>query len=162
MVHGGQGDIATRPSCIEFAKWQCYMRHMATAFSLESFTRQAPLKRAKAIENGLPARVLRDLVKDPAVTIAAVARVVAPRRTLDRRLKENSALSLEESDRLSRFIDLLELTTKVFGSRADAMAWLSEPKDAFEDEIPLNLLRSDAGTRAVEEHLLRIRHGFFA
>jgi putative toxin-antitoxin system antitoxin component (TIGR02293 family) len=135
---------------------------MATAFSLESFTKQAPLKRAKAIEKGLPARVLRDLVKDPAVTVAAVARVVAPRRTLDRRLKDNSALSVEESDRLSRFVDLLALATQVFGSRAEAMAWLSAPKHAFEGEVPLNLLKSDAGTRAVEEHLLRIRYGFFA
>lgn len=135
---------------------------MATAFSLESFTKQAPLRRAKAIEKGLPARVLRDLVKDPAVTLAAVARVVAPRRTLDRRLKENSPLSVEESDRLSRFIDLLNLATQIFGSRGEAMAWLSESKRAFEGEVPLNLLKSDAGTRAVEEHLLRLRYGFFA
>lgn len=120
------------------------------------------MKRAKAIEKGLPARVLRDLVNDPAVTLAAVSHVVAPRRTLDRRLKDNSPLSVEESDRLSRFIDLLGLTVQVFGSRADAMTWLSKPKRAFEGEIPLDLLRSDAGTRAVEEHLLRIRHGFFA
>src|SRR3546814_1184672 len=73
---------------------------MATA--LQNFVEDAPLERARAIARGLPARLVRDLVADPAVTIADVARIVGPRRTIDRRLKDNTPLSPDESDRFAR------------------------------------------------------------
>jgi putative toxin-antitoxin system antitoxin component (TIGR02293 family) len=135
---------------------------MATAFSLEKFIHAPPLKRAEAVAKGLPAKAIRDLVADRAVSLADVARVVGPRRTLDRRLKENRRLSPEESDRLARFAATLDLATRIFGSRAAAMDWLSTPKRRFEGEAPLNLLKSDAGTRIVEEVLEQGRHGFTA
>lgn len=144
------------------AIWQCYIRHMATAFSLDRFTTQSPIERVKAIQKGLPAKAVRDLVADPAVTIADVARVVGPRRTLDRRLKENSALTPEESDRFARFVRILQLATHIFGNRAEAMEWLGTPKIRFEGERPLDLIKTDTGARLIEEVLEQSRHGFSA
>src|SRR3546814_5312749 len=92
---------------------------MATA--LQNFVEDAPLERARAIARGLPARLVRDLVADPAVTIADVARIVGPRRTIDRRLKDNTPLSPDESDRFARFVTVLDLASGIFGSRAAAM-----------------------------------------
>lgn len=135
---------------------------MATALSLGTFTSAPPLKRAEAVARGLPARVLKDLVADEAISLADVARVVGPRRTLDRRLKENKRLSPDESDRLARFVGTLDLAAHIFGSRASAMQWLNAPKRRFGGETPLSLLRSDAGTRLVEEVLEQGRHGFTA
>lgn len=135
---------------------------MATAFSLDRFVKAPPLKRAEAVAKGLPAKALKDLVADRAVSLADVARVVGSRRTLDRRLKENRRLSPEESDRLARFVTTLDLAAHIFGSRAAAMDWLSSPKRRFGGEAPLNLLKSDAGTRIVEEVLEQGRHGFTA
>jgi putative toxin-antitoxin system antitoxin component (TIGR02293 family) len=135
---------------------------MASVLSLKSFSARPPFEQAKAVEKGLPVRVLRDLVTDPAVTIADVARVVGPRRTIDRRLKENADLSPEESDRFARFVMILDLTTNMFGSRAEAMAWLSAPKRQFEGERPLDMLKTDAGTRLIESLLNRARHGMMA
>src|SRR3546814_14272476 len=89
---------------------------MATA--LQNFVEDAPLERARAIARGLPARLVRDLVADPAVTIADVARIVGPRRTIDRRLKDNTPLSPDESDRFARFVTVLDLASGIFGSRA--------------------------------------------
>src|SRR3546814_2700066 len=62
---------------VDFAYWLYYIRQMATA--LQNFVEDAPLERARAIARGLPARLVRDLVADPAVTIADVARIVGPR-----------------------------------------------------------------------------------
>lgn len=145
-----------------FAKWRCYIRHVATVFSLEAFSRQSSLKRVKAIEKGLPIKALRDLIADPVISLAAVSRVVGPRRTLDRRLKENTPLSPEESDRFARFLNILQITTQMFGSRAEAMRWLDSPKRRFEGERPLDLLKTDAGARMIEELILQARHGFLA
>src|SRR3546814_6573662 len=52
---------------VDFANWLYYIRQMATA--LQNFVEDAPLERARAIARGLPARLVRDLVADPAVTI---------------------------------------------------------------------------------------------
>ena len=81
---------------------------MATAFSLDRFARSRPLDRVRAVEKGLPARALRQLAADPAITMADLAQAIGTRRTLDRRLKEDSRLSLEEGDRLDSFIQVLD------------------------------------------------------
>lgn len=130
--------------------------------ALDLFVAAPPLERARAVAAGLPVRAVRDLVADPAVTLADIARVVGPRRTMDRRLKENGRLSPEESDRFARFLGVLELASGIFGGRGAAMRWLGSPKSRFGEERPIDLLASDAGTRLVEEVLEQARHGFTA
>src|SRR3546814_13058622 len=69
---------------IASAIWLCYIRHMATAFSLDEFAAAPLLERAHAVSAGLPAKAVRDLVADPAITLADVARIVGRRRTFTR------------------------------------------------------------------------------
>lgn len=135
---------------------------MATAFSLDKFINAPPLERAAAVAKGLPAKAIRDLVADRAVSLADIARVVGPRRTLDRRLKENKRLSPEESDRLARFVATLDLASEVLGGREVAVGWLTSPKRRFNGQSPLDLLKTNVGTRLVEEVLLQARYGFTA
>ncbi|WP_380875099.1 hypothetical protein ACFB49_03330 [Sphingomonas sp. DBB INV C78] len=135
---------------------------MATAFSLDRFLHAPALDRARGVERGLPAKAVRELVADPAVTLADVARIVAKRRTLERRLADDEALTPEESDRFARFAELLELASDVLGGRAAAMDWLREPKDRFEGISPLDLLRTHSGAQLVENLLLQARHGMLA
>lgn len=135
---------------------------MATHFSLQKFRTAQPLARARAIARGLPAKAVRDLVADKSVTLADVANVVGPRRTLQRRLADDERLTPEESDRLARFITVLDLATDMFGGRRAAMDWMGSPQRRLEGSTPLELLKTDAGTRLVEEVLLQARHGFAA
>lgn len=135
---------------------------MATSFQLDRFVAAPPLEQAEAVAKGLPAKALRDLVADKVVSLADVARVVGPRRTIDRRLKENKRLSPEESDRLARFLTILALASGIFGDRAAAMRWLGAPKRRFEGKSPLDLLKTHAGTRLVEDVLQQARFGFTA
>ena len=58
--------------------------------------------------------------------------------------------------------EVLNLATHIFGCREEAIAWLSEPRCAFDGEIPFGMMASVEGARRVEEHLQRCRHGFFA
>jgi putative toxin-antitoxin system antitoxin component (TIGR02293 family) len=135
---------------------------MATAFSLDKFSKAPPLERAAAVAKGLPAKAIRELVADRVISLADIARVVGPRRTLDRRLKENKRLSPEESDRLARFVGTLDLASEVLGGREVAVGWLTSPKRRFNGQSPLDLLKTDVGTRLVEEVLLQARYGFTA
>lgn len=135
---------------------------MATRFSLEKFRAARPLARAKAVAAGLPARAVRELVADKVVSLSDVAGIVGHKRTLQRRLAANERLTPEESDRLARFIAVMDLATEVFGDGQAAMAWLGSPKRRLDGARPIDLLKSDAGTRLVEEILDRARHGFAA
>lgn len=135
---------------------------MASSFSIESFVSLPPIRRAEAISAGLPAAALRTLTDDASITMTDLAKIVAPRRTLDRRLKDGGALSTDESNRLARFIGILDLATDIFGGREAAMAWLDGPKRRFDGKSPIALLDSDTGAKLVEEILQQARHGFTA
>ena len=135
---------------------------MATAFHLDTFAAAPPLERMDVVAKGIPAKALRELAADGAVTLADLARVVAPRRTLDRRLAAGERLSPDESDRFSRFLTVLDLAAALFGGRAEAMAWLGSAKRRFDGRTPLDLLRTDTGTRLVEDVLQQARYGFNA
>ena len=58
--------------------------------------------------------------------------------------------------------NVLDLATHIFGFREEAIAWLSEPKCAFDGRIPFDMIASADGAQLVEEHLQRSRYGFFA
>ena len=135
---------------------------MATAFSLSSFADAEPIDRARAVAEGVPVAALRQLTADHVLSMADVARVVAPRRTIDRRLRQGGRLSREESDRLARLVAIIALAERIFGSKKEAVAWLDTPKRVFDDQVPLDLLQTETGGRLVESHLLRALHGFFA
>ncbi|AYJ85921.1 DUF2384 domain-containing protein [Sphingomonas paeninsulae] len=135
---------------------------MATAFSLSNFLAADRLPRARVVAKGLPNKALRDLLADPAITITDLSRVIAPRRTLDRRLKERQSLTREESDRLAQFVLILDLAGQVFGERAIAMEWLRTPKKFLDNDNPLDLMNSATGAAVIEERLLQAKHSFFA
>lgn len=142
--------------------WQGYIRHMATAFSLDRFARSDSQARAEAVVRGIPAGAIRQLVSEAGATVSDLAKIVAPRRTLDRRLKENARLTLQESDRLARLLRVLDLAARIFGDRRRAMAWMTKPKERLNGETPLDRLRTEAGAREIEEWLEQSRHGFNA
>lgn len=135
---------------------------MAAVFSLDGFLKLSLLDKSKAVAAGVPASALRELVADSAVTLSDVAKVVAPRRTLDRRLKDNANLTPEESDRFARFASILSLCEHIFGSRAEAMEWLEAPKRRFDGERPIDLIRTEVGARLVEQLLVQAQHGMTA
>lgn len=141
-----------------------YLRHMASlafapAPARHRFVVAPPLERADAIESGFAASLVHALLREGAVTLADLAGLVAPRRTLERRLADNARLTPDESDRLARFLTVLDNAERLFGNATAAMDWLRAAKRRFAGRRPLDLLRTDAGTRLVEEVLEQARHG---
>ena len=87
---------------------------------------------------------------------------ILPRRTLAHRKTRREPLTHEESDRAVRFARITSLAEEVFGNDAKASRWLRKPKSRFEERTPLELLRTEAGARLVEEMLLQLDYGFAA
>lgn len=57
---------------------------------------------------------------------------------------------------------LIQFAEKVFGDSQEASSWLKTAKPALNDDIPLELAKSEIGGRAVEGLLGQIQHGLFS
>jgi putative toxin-antitoxin system antitoxin component (TIGR02293 family) len=87
--------------------------------------------------------------------------VVIPSRTLQHRRSRREKLTVEESDRVLRVIRVLSLAESVYESRERALAWLRKPHALLDGRTPLSLLKTDTGSRIVEELLIQIDEGIF-
>jgi putative toxin-antitoxin system antitoxin component (TIGR02293 family) len=87
--------------------------------------------------------------------------VVIPSRTLQHRRSRREKLTVEESDRVLRVIRVLSLTESIYGSRDRALDWLRKPNARLDGRAPLSLLKTDTGSRIVEEMLIQIDEGMF-
>ncbi len=87
---------------------------------------------------------------------------IVPRRTLVHRKTRREPLTHDESDRAVRIARITSLAEEVFGDDAKASRWLRKAKTRFEGRTPLEVLRTEAGARLVEEMLLQLDYGFAA
>ena len=86
---------------------------------------------------------------------------VIPLRTLQHRRSRHQKLTIEESDRVLRVIRVVSLAQSVYGTRQRALEWLRKPHLRLEGRAPLSLLKTDMGSRIVEELLIQIDEGMF-
>jgi len=92
---------------------------------------------------------------------AEIDAVIIPRRTLQHRRARREKLTIEESDRVLRALRVLSLAETVYGSRERALAWLRRPNQRLDGRVPLSLLKTDTGSRIVDEILIQIDEGMF-
>ena len=119
------------------------------------------------IKKGMPWAALYHIKKTYNLPEEALARIIGVSlRTVVRRKNvpqkaESTAkrLSPVESDRLYRFARIVALAEDVFESREDAIEWLNSTQHGLGGAVPISMLQTDAGSREVEELLLRTEHG---
>jgi putative toxin-antitoxin system antitoxin component (TIGR02293 family) len=116
----------------------------------------------QAVEKGVPLSALEEFAARTGFALKDLLEVVIPPRTLKHRKMRKEPLSLDESDRLARVARIYALAVKVFGDAVDGREWLTFPIDRFAGRTALEMLRTDAGARQVEEILYQIDEGVFA
>ena len=87
--------------------------------------------------------------------------LVIPRRTLARRTASKSPLTADETDKAVRLARIAVKADKTFGKPEKAALWLRRENRALAGKAPIELLRSETGSRIVEELLAQIDHGMF-
>jgi putative toxin-antitoxin system antitoxin component (TIGR02293 family) len=112
------------------------------------------------IERRLPVSSINRLLA-LGITRSEVDASVIPLRTLQHRRSRREKLTVNESDRVLRMMRALSQAEAVYGSRDRALAWLRRPNPRLDNRPPLELLRTDAGSRIVEELLIQIDEGMF-
>ena len=116
---------------------------------------------AKAVNEGLPLSVFATFLKH-GLTNEEFHKIVIPARTFKHRKAKVMSLSVDESDKALRAARVLAYAEKTFGSREKALSWMRKPKKRFEGEAPMQMLRTEAGARLVEEMLIQVDEGMFA
>jgi putative toxin-antitoxin system antitoxin component (TIGR02293 family) len=116
----------------------------------------------KTIESGVPVDTMSDFVSKSGVPFKDIYDIVIPARTLKHRRARKQALTPDESDKLARLVRIFDHASRVFANVDSARAWISHPKRRFEGRTPLEMLRTEAGARLVEEMLGQIDYGMFA
>jgi len=112
------------------------------------------------VEGQLPPSVVKRLAA-LGLKRAEIDEVVIPSRTLQHRRSRREKLTVEESDRVLRVIRVLSAAETVYRDRERALAWLRKPHPRLDGRTPLSLLRTDTGSRIVEELLIQIDEGMF-
>ncbi len=132
---------------------------------MEAKLGQTPLRSdrdlARLVEDRLPLTSIEALAAH-GITDVEIYSFVVPRRTLVHRKTRRERLTHEESDRAVRIARISALSEEVFGNDAKAARWLRKSKARFEQKTPLEMLRTEAGARLVEEMLLQLDYGFTA
>lgn len=108
----------------------------------------------------LPARL--DHLKERGFGSDELYALVAPRRTLARRIELGDALSPVEADRVMRLERISDMADRVFGDAEKAQRWLRKENRALERARPIDLLQTETGAHLVEQELHRIDYGLFA
>ncbi|HKD85749.1 MAG TPA: antitoxin Xre/MbcA/ParS toxin-binding domain-containing protein [Terriglobales bacterium] len=112
------------------------------------------------VEHQLPTSAINRIVA-LGITRAEIDGLVIPLRTLQHRRSRREKLTVEESDRVFRVARLLSQAESVYGSRERALAWLRRTHPRLRNRTPLEMAKTDTGSRIVEELLVQIDEGMF-
>jgi len=116
----------------------------------------------RAVQHGFSFKSLEAFAAETGFAPAQVASIVGiPERTFARR-KTSGRLSPDESERLLRVASIFEKAVGLFeGDVGEALEWLTQPKKALSEKVPLSYSRSELGAREVENLIGRLEHGVF-
>mgnify|MGYP002401150337 CR=1 FL=1 len=116
----------------------------------------------RLIESGFPFRALTEAAKAFRIPARIMADVVGiPRSTFDRR-KRRKRLSADESERVYRVAHVFALALQAFDASDNAADWIKRPNRALAGAQPIEMLRTEAGAREVENVLGRVIYGGYS
>jgi putative toxin-antitoxin system antitoxin component (TIGR02293 family) len=113
---------------------------------------------ARLVHRRIPLRALT-YVKRGGFSDQEIGRFVIPARTQRHRKAKGQPLTIDESDRVVRLTRIQALTEDVFGDTEKANRWLRENLAILDGKSPLEVARTESGTRVVEQILAKIDWG---
>ena len=113
------------------------------------------------IRNGYPVAVAMELQQALDIPQDQMAKVLGrSRRTYARCRNQNQRLGLPESERVFRYVRLLQRAACLFGSEEKAAWWLKEPNPALDGHSPFDWALTAPGAVLVDDLLAGLEHGF--
>ena len=117
-----------------------------------------------AVETGVPYANFKKAAKRLDLSETGLAKLVGiASSTLSYQKKtKNARLSVDNSEKLYRYINLLERAIIVLNDESYALEWFRQPNAAFEGKSPAEIARNEAGAQMVLDLLGRVEYGVFS
>jgi putative toxin-antitoxin system antitoxin component (TIGR02293 family) len=113
---------------------------------------------AKIVAVRIPLRAVASVQKG-GFSDREIEQFVIPARTRRHRQERQEPLTVEESDRLVRLARIQALAEDVFDDAEKANNWLRQNLGVIGGQAPLDLARTEAGARVVEQVLGKLDWG---
>lgn len=115
------------------------------------------------LNQGLPVSVLDHIHEWTEMSKADILRVTGiNERNVARRKSAGRTLTPDESERVARFVRVLDATVDYFGNKDDAWRWLQTPVRGLGNVAPVDLISTETGALEVTDLIGRLEHGIFA
>ncbi|HAT1612111.1 TPA: DUF2384 domain-containing protein [Raoultella planticola] len=112
---------------------------------------------------GLPVSVLDNIHEWTEMSKTDILRITGiNERNVARRKSAGGTLTPGESERVARFVRVLDIAVDYFGSKQDAYAWLQSPVRGLGNVAPIDLIATESGALEVTDLIGRLQHGVFA
>ena len=120
-----------------------------------------PRKEVNLIRKGIKAGVIEAFLNQEGFIIKDVLeRLDIPSSTYFAKKKSHKALDTYITEKFVRLILVIINASKILGE-SEAKNWLYRKIPSLGNEIPMDLLDTEAGHRLVEQALLQIEHGVY-
>lgn len=120
-----------------------------------------PKKEVSLTWKGLKASVIKAFLAQEGFLVKDVlVRLGIPASTYFGKKKSQKALDAYTTEKFIRLILVMVKASKILGE-AEAKNWLYKAIPSLGNEVPLDLLDTEAGHRLVERALLQIEHGVY-
>ncbi|HVN45880.1 MAG TPA: antitoxin Xre/MbcA/ParS toxin-binding domain-containing protein [Steroidobacteraceae bacterium] len=117
---------------------------------------------AQVVSRRIPLKALKHVQSAGTFTDGEIQEFIIPARTRRHRAEKKERLTVEESDRLVRLTRIQAIAEDVLGDTSKAHKWLRQPLGELGGRPPLELARTEAGARVIEQILARIDWGAVA
>lgn len=113
---------------------------------------------ALLVRERLPLSTLKGLA-EAGLSEGEIERFVIPSRTRRHRLQKRQSLTVDESDRAVRLLQIQTVAEDTFDSTEKAAVWLRRPLAELGGETPLAIAETETGARVIETILAKIAWG---
>jgi len=121
-----------------------------------------PQKEITLVRDGLNTTVIELFLDQQNLAIKDVLeRLSIPSSTYFAKKKTHKNLDAYTSEKFIRLISTMEMASQILG-KEEAKNWLYRKIPSLGNEIPLNLLDTEAGHRLVVQALLQIKYGVYS
>lgn len=121
-----------------------------------------PKKEIHRVREGIPVYIVESFLNREALPVKEMLEHLSiPASTYFAKKKSNKALDTYSSEKFIRLITVIISASDLLG-KEEAKTWLHQKIPSLGNEIPLNLLDTEAGHQLVLQLLLQIKHGIYS
>ncbi|SNV05679.1 Uncharacterized conserved protein [Legionella waltersii] len=121
-----------------------------------------PIKEIEIIRKGINPELIENFLNDQSFVVKDVlSRLKITTSTYFAKKKDHKLLDSSSTEKFLRLISVVKNAEEILGSQ-EAKGWLYKKIPSLGDQIPMDLLDTEAGHRLVDQALLQIKYGIYS